>query len=101
MRLVAELLGSSYLGRAPTHYLHCRGPPVVRGLCYPVWSVLEYLASGMTEAEIFANLEAEDLRACQAYAAFIVQKVSQALDGASTRRLLPKQQLVAHLRDRF
>ena len=48
------------------------GQPTVRGLRYPVQNVLEYLASGMTEAEILAdyeNLEAEDLRACQAYAA--------------------------------
>ncbi len=63
---------------SPTHpritldYDICHGQPVVRGLRYPVWSVLEYLSSGMTEAEILADyedLEAEDLRACQAYAA--------------------------------
>jgi uncharacterized protein (DUF433 family) len=51
----------------------CHGQPTVRGLRYPVQHVLEYLASGMTEAEILADyedLEAEDLRACQAYAAF-------------------------------
>ena len=50
----------------------CHGQPTVRGLRYPVQHALEYLASGMTEAEILANyedLEAEDLRACQAYAA--------------------------------
>jgi uncharacterized protein (DUF433 family) len=51
----------------------CHGQPTVRGLRYPVQHVLEYLASGMTEAEILADyedLEAEDLRACHAYAAF-------------------------------
>jgi uncharacterized protein (DUF433 family) len=45
----------------------CQGQPVVRGLRYPVWSVLEYLASGMTEAQLLADFEdlaAEDLRAC-------------------------------------
>jgi len=50
----------------------CHGQPTVRGLRYPVQHVLEYLASGMTEAEILADyedLEAEDLRTCQAYAA--------------------------------
>jgi uncharacterized protein (DUF433 family) len=50
----------------------CHGQPTVRGLRYPVQHVLEYLASGMTETEILADykdLEAEDLRACQAYAA--------------------------------
>jgi len=48
----------------------CHGQPTVRGLRYPVQNVLEYLASGMSEAEILADyedLEAEDLRACQAY----------------------------------
>ena len=52
----------------------CHGQLVVRGLRYPVWSVLEYLASDLSEAEILADyedLEAEDLRACQAYAAGI------------------------------
>ena len=50
----------------------CHGQPTVRGLRYPVQNVLEYLALGMTEAEILADyedLEAEDLRACQACAA--------------------------------
>ena len=45
---------------------------MVRGLRYPVQNVPEYLASGTTEAEILADhadLKAEDLRACQAYAA--------------------------------
>ena len=53
----------------------CHGQPTVRGLRYPVQNVLEYLASGMTEAEILADysdLEAEDLRACQAYAADVL-----------------------------
>lgn len=55
----------------------CHGQPTVRGLRYPVQNVLEYLASGMTEAEILADypdLEAEDLRACQAYAASLLQR---------------------------
>ena len=54
----------------------CHGQPTVRGLRYPVQNVLEYLASGMTEAEILADygdLEVEDMRACQAYAADITQ----------------------------
>jgi uncharacterized protein (DUF433 family) len=49
----------------------CHGQPTVRGLRYPVQNVLEWLAPGMTEAEILADyedLEVEDLRACQAYA---------------------------------
>ena len=58
--------------RITTDYQICHGQPVVRGLRYPVQNVLEYLASGMSDAEILADyedLEAEDLRACQAYAA--------------------------------
>lgn len=54
----------------------CHGQPTVRGLRYPVRNVLELLASGMAEAEILADykdLEAEDLRACQAYAAELLK----------------------------
>jgi uncharacterized protein (DUF433 family) len=49
-----------------------RGQPTIRGSRLTVYDVLEYLASGMTEAEIlrdFPELEAEDIRACFAYAA--------------------------------
>jgi uncharacterized protein (DUF433 family) len=47
------------------------GRPCIRGMRITVDDVLGYLASGMTEAEILADfpyLEAEDLRACLAYA---------------------------------
>ena len=86
--------------RITSDYDICHEQPVVRGLRYPVWSVLEYLASGMTEAEILADyegLEAEDFRACQAYAAFLVKKISQTLAGDGTRRPMTKQQMLAHL----
>jgi uncharacterized protein (DUF433 family) len=49
----------------------CHGKPVVRGLRYPIDTVLEWLSS-MTPAEILADypdLEADDLRAVYAYAA--------------------------------
>ena len=78
----------------------CHGQPTVRGLRYPVPNVLEYLASGMTEAEILADypdLEAEDLRACQAYAASMLRKISQTLAGDGTRRAVTKQEMLAHL----
>ena len=91
---------SSTHPRITSDYDICHGQPVVRGLRYPVWSVLEYLASGMTEAEILADypdLEAEDLRACQAYAAFLVKKISQTLAGDGMRRPMTKQQMLAHL----
>ena len=48
------------------------GKPCIRGLRMTVYDVLEYLASGMTEAEIladFPDLTARDIRACLAYAA--------------------------------
>lgn len=49
----------------------CHGKPVVRGLRYPVESLLEYLAGGDSMEEVlaeFPNLEREDLLACLQYA---------------------------------
>lgn len=48
------------------------GKPCIRGLRITVYDVLEYLASGMSEAEIltdFPDLTPEDIRACLAFAA--------------------------------
>ena len=48
------------------------GKPCIRGLRITVSDVLEYLASGMTEDEILAelpDLELQDIRACLASAA--------------------------------
>ena len=48
------------------------GKPTIRGLRIAVQDVLEYLASGMTEAQILADfpeLTPEDIRACLAFAA--------------------------------
>ena len=48
------------------------GKPCIRGLRITVSDVLEYLASGMTESEILADipdLELEDIRAALAFAA--------------------------------
>lgn len=48
------------------------GKPCIRGLRITVYDVLEYLASGMTEAEIladFPDLEHEDIRAALVFAA--------------------------------
>jgi uncharacterized protein (DUF433 family) len=50
----------------------CRGKPVIRGLRYPVSTLLELLASGMTPEEIlqdYPDLEMNDLRAALLYAA--------------------------------
>lgn len=48
------------------------GKPTIRGLRITVYDVLDYLASGMTEAEILADfpeLTVEDIRATLAFAA--------------------------------
>ena len=48
------------------------GKPCIRGLRITVYDVLDYLASGMSEAQIlhdFPDLTAEDIRACLAFAA--------------------------------
>jgi uncharacterized protein (DUF433 family) len=48
------------------------GQPCIRGLRITVQDVLEYLAGGMTVAEIlddFPDLQAEDIQACLGYAA--------------------------------
>ena len=48
------------------------GKPCIRGLRITVYEVLEYLASGMSEAEIlrdFPDLTRDDVRACLAFAA--------------------------------
>ncbi len=48
------------------------GKPCIRGLRIAVYDVLDYLASGMTHAEIladFPDLTEDDIRACLAFAA--------------------------------
>jgi uncharacterized protein (DUF433 family) len=48
------------------------GKPCIRGLRITVSDILEYLASGMSEAEIledFPELTSDDIRACLAFAA--------------------------------
>jgi uncharacterized protein (DUF433 family) len=60
----------------------CHGKPCIRGLRYPVETLLELLCSGMTQDEILADyedLERDDLLAAIAFAARLVQ----------TRRLVP------------
>lgn len=49
----------------------CHGKPVIRGLRYPVETILELLSSGMTFEEILADypdLERDDILACLEYA---------------------------------
>ncbi|RNI28628.1 DUF433 domain-containing protein [Rufibacter latericius] len=54
----------------------CHGKPTIRGLRYPVDSMLELLASGMTIEELledYPDLEKEDFLACLQYAAKLTQ----------------------------
>ena len=62
----------------------CHGKPCIRGLRYPVETILELLSSGMTPEEILADyedLERDDPLAAIAFAARLAQ----------TRRLVPGQ----------
>jgi uncharacterized protein (DUF433 family) len=48
------------------------GKPCIRGMRITVYDILEYLAGGMSEAEIladFSELTSEDIKACLAFAA--------------------------------
>jgi uncharacterized protein (DUF433 family) len=54
----------------------CHGKPCVRGLRYPVETVLEWLASGMSTDEIlgdYQDLQREDILAVLEYAARLSQ----------------------------
>ncbi|MCY7421889.1 MAG: DUF433 domain-containing protein [Chitinophagaceae bacterium] len=54
----------------------CHGKPVIRRLRYPVESMLELMASGMSVDELLADypdLEKEDFLACLEYAAKTLQ----------------------------
>jgi uncharacterized protein (DUF433 family) len=49
----------------------CHGKPVIRGLRYPVESMLEYLSGGDSIDDVlaeFPDLERDDLRACIEFA---------------------------------
>ena len=51
------------------------GKPIIRGLRISVEHVLQALAGGLSEEEIlsdYPDLQSEDLRACQAYAAEVI-----------------------------
>ena len=61
------MVSNNLLNRITSHPDICHGKPVVRGLRYPIQSILELLASGMTHQEIledYEDLEEEDLLAC-------------------------------------
>ena len=48
------------------------GKPCIRGMRITVYDILEYLAGGMTEAEVledFSELTLQDVKACLSFAA--------------------------------
>ena len=62
----------------------CHGKPTIRGLRYPVETMLELLSAGMTTEEILADyedLESEDIQAVLSYAARLsrVKRIETAL----------------------
>jgi uncharacterized protein (DUF433 family) len=62
----------SRLDRITTDPAVCHGKPTVRGLRYPVETLLELLASGMTNEELLADypdLERDDFLAALEFAA--------------------------------
>jgi uncharacterized protein (DUF433 family) len=68
------------LGRITIDPTICHGKPTIRGLRYPVESMLEYLAGGDTFDDIlaeFPDLEREDLQACIQFAAQSLKLKSQ------------------------
>jgi uncharacterized protein (DUF433 family) len=69
---IIEQMGTDYRKIITIEADKMGGKPCIRGLRITVSDVLDYLASGMTEAEIladFPDLTSEDLRACLAFAA--------------------------------
>jgi uncharacterized protein (DUF433 family) len=53
------------------------GLPCIRGMRIPATTILGLLASGATEQEILADypdLEADDIKACMAYAAWLTRE---------------------------
>ncbi len=66
------VLGMEYAGRITIESGKCGGRPCIRGMRITVYDVLSYLAAGMSQEEILADfpyLEADDIKACLAYAA--------------------------------
>ena len=72
----------SLLSRITINSEICHGKPVIRGLRYPVESILEYLAGGDTFEDLlkeFPDLQREDLQACLEFAAQSLKVKSQHL----------------------
>ena len=86
VELTGDCLGKisnmSHLDRITSDQAICHGRPTIRGLRYPVESLLELLAAGMSTEEILADypdLERNDLLAALEFAAIAL----------GTRRVTP------------
>lgn len=69
-------LSMSLLERITVDSNVCHGKPCIRGMRYPVETLLELMSSGMSSAEILADypdLAPEDLQACLVYATRLAQ----------------------------
>jgi len=70
MSMLAPQVG--YRDRITINPAICHGKPIIRGMRWPVQTLLELLASGMSQAEILADhpeLEPEDISAALEFAA--------------------------------
>jgi len=76
---------TNLLDRITTNPSICHGKPCIRGMRYPVDTILELLSSGMTTEQVLADyedLEQEDILATLAFAARLSQvKRVQAIAG--------------------
>jgi uncharacterized protein (DUF433 family) len=81
-RKLCDMNNGSLLSRITIDPEICHGKPVIRGLRYPVESILEYLAAGDKFEDVlseFPDLQAEDLQACLEFAAQSLKVKSQHL----------------------
>ena len=72
LRVTLEIETMNTLDRITLDPGVCHGKPCIRGLRYPVETVLELLAGGMTTEQVledYRDLEREDILAALAYAA--------------------------------
>jgi uncharacterized protein (DUF433 family) len=70
------LLENSLLSRITLDPNICHGKACIRGLRYPVETILELLSSGMSFAQVledYPDLEQEDLQAVLLYASKVTQ----------------------------
>lgn len=66
----------NFSGRITIDPAICHGKPTIRGLRYPVETILELLSAGMTTEEIlgdYPDLERDDILAALAFAAMLTR----------------------------